>query len=131
SQSGEFEGKADGYAGEILAKEKLEDGKIKEIETEENETDTIGHIAIEKLTDEIVEKNSLDVESVSGATVSSTAFLEAIKAALDSAGLKPEDLQANETADEEALDLDQEAQVVVVGAGGAGLTSAIKLAQEG
>lgn len=131
SQSGEFEGKADGYAGEILAKVKLEDGKIKEIETEENETDTIGHIAIEKLTDEIVEKNSLDVEIVSGATVSSTAFLEAIKAALDSAGLKPEDLQANETADEEALDLDQEAQVVVVGAGGAGLTSAIKLAQEG
>jgi fumarate reductase flavoprotein subunit len=128
--SGEFEGKAKGYAGDILAKVTLEDGEITKIETGEEETETIGHVAIGKLTDEIVAKNSLDVESVSGATVSSTAFLKAIKATLDSAGLKPEDLKASESSTE-ALDLDQETQVVVVGAGGAGLTSAIKLAQEG
>lgn len=128
--SGEFEGKAEGYAGDIITKLTLEDGKIVKIDSEEEETETVGHAAIEKLKDEIVEKNSLDVETVSGATVSSTAFLTSLKAALEEAGLKPEDLQANEALEED-IDLDQETQVVVVGAGGAGLTSAIKLAQEG
>lgn len=128
--SGDFEGKAEGYAGDIVTKVTLEDGKIVKIDTEEEETETVGHIAIENLTDEIVEKNSLDVEEVSGATVSSTAFLTSLKAALDEAGLKPEDLEASGSSEED-IELEQETQVVVVGAGGAGLTSAIKLAQEG
>lgn len=128
--SGEFSGQAKGYQGDVKTTVTLEDGKITKIETEEEETDTIGHAAIEKLTEEIIAKNSLDIESVTGATVSSQAFVTAITAALDSAGLKAEDLVANDVS-EEKTDLEQETQVVVVGAGGAGLTSAIQLTQDG
>lgn len=57
--------------------------KIKNIETlQEKESPTLGGKAIPKLTKEILTKNSPDVDAVSGATVTSHAFKEAVEMAL-------------------------------------------------
>ena len=57
--------------------------KIKNIETlQEKESPTLGGKAIPKLTKEILAKNSPDVDAVSGATVTSHAFKEAVEMAL-------------------------------------------------
>ena len=67
-----------------------------------------------------------------GATVTSTAIKEAAAAALTAAGLNPDDYKtAVENDAELAEDSTVEADVVVVGAGGAGMTAAITAAGEG
>jgi fumarate reductase flavoprotein subunit len=72
------------------------------------------------------------VDTVAGATVSSAAMLEAVTKALESAGADIEALKSyvgneTETGDVEDLEYD----VVVVGAGGAGMTAAIEVAEAG
>lgn len=126
-----FEGVSKGYAGDVKAMVTIENGEIKDIKVEaEKETPTIGGAASEKLAEQIVKSNSTKVEAVSGATMTSNALIEAVNQAIKSAGLNPEDLKAKEVA-EDKLDLNQEADIVVVGAGGAGLTSAIKATEAG
>lgn len=62
-------------------------GKIaKVVVLEQRETPGIGDVAVERIPKAIVSKNSVEVDSVSGATDSSTAVMEAVKAALKEAG---------------------------------------------
>lgn len=131
NSEGLFEASEKGYGGDVTAKVKITDGVIEKIDFDAaDETDTIGQKAVEELSKEIVDRQSTQIDTVSGATVSSTAFLKAVDEALKKGGINPEDLEAKE-AKKEKLDLDQESDVVVVGAGGAGLTAAISAAQEG
>ncbi|MBR1456362.1 MAG: ammonia-forming cytochrome c nitrite reductase subunit c552 [Oscillospiraceae bacterium] len=55
--------------------------------TEQGETDGIGTVAVDELPGRIYEAQSLDVDSVSGATITSTAIKAAIRDALASGGL--------------------------------------------
>ena len=68
---------------------------------------------------------------MSGATVTSTAIKEAAAAALTAAGLNPDDYKTAVENDATAEDSTVDADVVVVGAGGAGMTAAITAAGEG
>lgn len=128
--SGTFEGSADGYAGKIDVKVTLEDGEITNIETEHQETETLGGVAIEGITEDIVSQQTVNVDAVSGATVSSDGFLAAVIAALEAAGLSAADFDKEVVAD--AIEAtDQETDIVIIGAGGAGLTAAIEAAEAG
>ena len=80
---------------------------------------------------EIAESGSIAVDGVSGATVTSTAIKEAAAAALTAAGLNPDDYKTAVENDATAEDSTVDADVVVVGAGGAGMTAAITAAGEG
>lgn len=63
-----------------------EDGVIKAIEALiQNETPAIGGAAIETLTADMIEANSADVDAISGATLTSNAFIAAVKNAIESA----------------------------------------------
>ena len=50
---------------------------------EQNETPGIGSVAVEKLPGAIVEANSLEVDGITGATVTSTAIKTAVTEALE------------------------------------------------
>ena len=102
--------------------------------TEANETPGIGSVACEELPGKIVEAQSLEVDNISGASVTSTAIKTAVAEALESAGIDPSSFSGAgeaateaEAAGEEAAaeDVELTADVVVVGAGGAGMTAAI------
>ena len=126
-------GEGNGYGGAIKVEVTLSADK-KTIEainvTEQSETESIGGKAIEMLTKSVLDGQSVAVDAVSGATLASEGFLTAVSAAITAAGGDVADFQkaaeGGETG-EQTLDVD----VVVVGAGGAGMTAAIAAAQAG
>ncbi|MBQ7487588.1 MAG: flavocytochrome c [Clostridia bacterium] len=128
-------GKGQGIDGDVVVKIEADQNKIYSVEVvEQNETPGIGSVAVEKLPDAIVEANSLLVDSISGATVTSVAITTAVREALTSAGLDPaafeNEIAAPEApAEKENVTLD--CDIVIVGAGGAGLTAAVRANQEG
>ena len=136
--SGTFEGTAVGMGGEknpVKVTLTLADGKLTDVKIEgAGETPGIGSKAIDEFPKEMVDGNTVKVDAISGATITSKAIVEAATAALAAAGLKPEDLVANETASKDAEvaeDKTLDADVVVVGMGGAGMTAAITAADAG
>ena len=130
--SGDFTATAKGFGGDVSVTLTLTDGAITGCTAEgKDETQGVGSEAIAKMPGEIAESGSIAVDGVSGATVTSTAIKEAAAAALTAAGLNPDDyktaVENNATAEDSTVDAD----VVVVGAGGAGMTAAITAAAEG
>ena len=130
--SGDFTGTAKGFGGDVSVTLTLTDGAITGCTAEgKDETEGVGSQAIAKMPGAIAESGSIAVDGVSGATITSTAIKEAAAAALTAAGLNPDDyktaVENNATAEDSTVDAD----VVVVGAGGAGMTAAITAAGEG
>ena len=130
--SGDFTGTAKGFGGDVSVTLTLTDSAITGCTAEgKDETEGVGSQAIAKMPGEIAENGSIAVDGVSGATITSTAIKEAAAAALTAAGLNPDDyktaVENNATAEDSTVDAD----VVVVGAGGAGMTAAITAAGEG
>ena len=125
-------GTAKGFGGDVTVTLTLADGKIIGCTAEgKDETQGVGSEAIAKMPGEIAESGSIAVDGVSGATVTSTAIKEAAAAALTAAGLNPDDYKTAVEKTGSAEDSTVEADVVVVGAGGAGMTAAITAAGEG
>ena len=126
-------GTALGIDGAVVVQVEADAETIYSVEVlEQNETPGIGSVAVEQLPGAIVEANSILVDDIASATVTSTAIKEGVRAAIAAAGLdpavfevEPEVVDVEKTA--ETLDCD----VVIVGAGGAGLTAAVRATQEG
>lgn len=130
--SGDFTGTAKGFGGDVSVTLTLTDGAITGCTAEgKDETEGVGSQAIAKMPGEIAESGSIAVDGVSGATITSTAIKEAAAAALTAAGLNPDDYKTAVEKDASAEDSTVDADVVVVGAGGAGMTAAITAAAEG
>ena len=76
-------GEAQGMGGTLSVKVTMDGEKIAKVEVvSHTETAGISDGAIEKIPAAIVEKQSTDVDTVSGATVTSKAIIEAVNAAL-------------------------------------------------
>ena len=130
--SGDFTATAKGFGGDVSVTLTLTDGAITGCTAEgKDETEGVGSQAIAKMPGEIAESGSIAVDGVSGATITSTAIKEAAAAALTAAGLNPDDYKTAVENDAAAEDSTVDADVVVVGAGGAGMTAAITAAAEG
>ena len=129
--SGEFTGTAKGLGGDVTVTLTLKDGKIVGCTaTGDKETEGIGSKVIDSFPTIVAESGSIAVDAISGATVTSDAFVAAAEAALTEAGLNPEDYKtaiATAAGEDRTVDAD----VVVVGAGGAGMTAAISAAADG
>ena len=131
--SGDFTGTAKGFGGDVSVTLTLTDGAITGCTAEgKDETQGVGSEAIAKMPGEIAESGSIAVDGVSGATVTSTAIKEAAAAALTAAGLNADDYKTEVKAEEnKAEDSTIDADIAIVGAGGAGMTAAITAAAEG
>ena len=131
--SGEFTGTAKGMGGDVTVTLTLTDGKITGCTAEgKDETPGIGTMALEQLPGAIAESGSIAVDGVATATITSDAIKEAAAAALAAAGLNADDYKTEVKADTtKAEDSTIDADVAIVGAGGAGMTAAITAAAEG
>ena len=131
--SGDFTGTAKGMGGDVTVTLTLTDSKITGCTAEgADETQGIGTLALEQLPGQIAETGSIAVDGVSGATITSDAIKEAAAAALTAAGLNADDYKTAVEADTtKAEDSTIDADVAIVGAGGAGMTAAITAAAEG
>lgn len=124
------EGTAKGHNGDIKAVVTFEGDKIAKIDLEHEETEGLGDKAADSLVEKIVANNSVNVDTVSGATVTSTALIEAVKAAIEASG---RDVKAFETEAEEKTGetIEKETDVVVIGGGGAGFAAAVSAKEAG
>ena len=124
---------APGYGGDITVFVELTDGRITAVEiTGNDETPGIGSKIIEEYPDLFVENNGI-VDAYSGATFAQftrSGVLTALALALEAAGADPTAYN-REMAAAGAEDLIIDADIVIVGAGGAGMTAAITAADAG
>lgn len=128
--SGTFEGVGNGMHGKIKVEVKVEEGIISDINViEQQENAILGKSAFEGITAAVLAKNSTDVDIISGATYSSKGMIEAINNALEVGKVKLAAKKSSEDADVEIKDATYD--VVVIGAGGAGLCAAIEAKTNG
>ena len=131
------EGTAAGNNGDVKAVVTFDGDKISKIDLTHEETEGLGDKAADKLVEEIIANNSVNVDTVSGATVTSTAVIEAVKAAIEASGrdvkafgTEGEKQEEKETEDKgEATEKDTD--VVVIGGGGAGFAAAVTAKEKG
>ena len=77
---GTFTGKAPGYNGDICLEVTVKQGKISGINVlSHNDTPQVAESALKTMSSRVIEANGLNVDTVSGATLTSKGFLNAIK----------------------------------------------------
>ncbi|MBR3873294.1 MAG: flavocytochrome c [Clostridia bacterium] len=124
-------GTAKGFGGDVTVNVTLSDGALVAVTAEgAGETEGIGSVALVKLAEEMTATGSIAVDAISGATITSNAIVEAAKAALTAAGVDAEsyNVKVEKGQGEDVL---RTVDVVVVGAGGAGMSAAITAADAG
>lgn len=129
--TGVFEGVGAGRAGNITLNTYLRNGSIVDIEvTDSPETATISEIAISRVSKDIIRNQSIAVDAVTGATLSSMGVINAVKDALESAGADLNDYSQVPEYSVESAD-DCSTDVVIVGGGVAGMNAAIEVLNAG
>ena len=131
--AGTYTGEAYGNVSTIIVDVTVSETAIEKIEvTTQNETPGLWDAALEGVTSQILEYQTLAVDTVTGATASSNGIIAAVTNALEQTGA---DLTALKVpAEKEAVTvehIEKTADVVVVGGGGAGLVAAISAAEKG
>ena len=85
-EDGSYEGAGIGFGGEIRVEVVVEDGEITEISLLEAKGEDAAYLTTaESILDDILKAQSVDVDTVSGATFSSTGIRDAVSAALEQA----------------------------------------------
>lgn len=129
SKPGTYSSTAKGINGDIVVTVEFDSERIKDIQIESDETAAIGVSAMDKLKQQVLDNQSIAVDTVAGATISSTAFIEALKDCVKQAG--GDEGKLNGEIKTVEAELNTEADVIVVGAGGAGLTAAYTASKRG
>ncbi len=113
----------------------LTENEIAEIKvTEHDETPGIGVPIVENLPQQIIDLQGLGIDAVSGATLTSDAILAAVIDCLTQAGASEETIKELKNVVPQAKveeDVDTTVDVVVIGAGGAGLAAGVSANQAG
>lgn len=128
--NGTYIGEGQGNNGIVQIETTFVDGKITKVEVKSHsETPGICEVAIENVPKRIIESNSINVDAVSGATNTSNAIISAVKAAIENAGGRVDDYmaQAENEIEKEIINT----EVLIVGAGGAGLSAAVSAKENG
>lgn len=128
-----YEGVAAGFGGEIKVSAHVEGGKLTAVEViSHGETAGISDPAFTKIPQAIIENQSVAVDTVAGCTFSSKGLIEAITAAWVASGANLEDISKEIIVQESNKTLEtKNADVVIIGAGGAGMTAAVEVLRNG
>lgn len=122
-----------GKHGAIQIEVVSKDGAIERIDVlDSRESAGLGDVCMKKLGKLIVDNQTLNVDVVTGASLSSMAYLTAVAEALDKAGEKSSEWKKRDRAVQQPeSDIPTAFDIVVVGTGGAGFTAAISAANKG
>jgi len=132
---GTYEATAKGFGGDVTVTITVSDNEITEVNIKgDAETPALGGVAVETLAPAILKAQTPHVDALSGATVTSNAIIAAATEALEQAGADialldeyRQDTAENIVKEDKTL----ETEIVIVGAGGAGMTAAIMAQQAG
>ncbi|MEW9094244.1 MAG: flavocytochrome c [Clostridiaceae bacterium] len=131
--NGTYKGEGNGKGGKISVEVTIKDDTITDVKVLEQKETPGYETAMDTLKENILSKNSLDVDIVAGCTLTSKGYLEAITAALKVAGATPDMLKKNQGKDKDVTkkEVSKTHDIVIIGAGGAGLSAAIEAKQAG
>lgn len=132
-KAGTYASTVKGHNGDLKAEVELSDTSIVSVKVSEHaETPGLGDVAIERIISEISEGQTLAVDVVAGATVTSNAVLTAVEDCIKQAGGDVEALKAKESSSkDDDKEIELTTDIVVVGAGGTGLTAAASAYENG
>lgn len=131
-KAGDYTATAAGRNGDIKIRVLFTDSRIKEINVLESaETAGLGDVAIEKIAKKVIDEQTLAVDAVAGATISSKALLAALADCVTQAGANPDALKKSARNASAAKSETYSADIVIVGAGAAGLTAGIAASEAG
>jgi fumarate reductase flavoprotein subunit len=130
---GTYTGSGKGYGGQVQARVTFSETGITDIRIgQQRETAHVGDVALQTLPARIIAANGLNVDAVSGATMSSFGLKEAVLNAADQAGVTNRKAFIDNGAKAEAgAPIEDTWDVVIIGGGGAGLCAAAQAAQDG
>ena len=129
---GKYEVKAKGHGSSYMPMiVTLSENKIDDIKVDASgETKGVADEVFKRLPKEIVDNQTLNVDAVSGATISSHGVIDGVATAIEEAGGNAEEWkERSKPAENKEQDEEITTDVVVVGAGGAGLAAAVRSLQ--
>ncbi len=130
--AGTYEGEAMGKMGNVKVSVVVSENAIESVTVvSHNETEGFFKPVVETIPAAIVAEQSLLVDVVTGSTLSSNAIINATEAALIAAGADVEAFKVAEIVDDPAETFEYTTDVVVVGAGGAGVAAAVEAYDKG
>ncbi len=132
---GTYDATATGRNGDVVLHVTFDENGITEITADHEETPGIGVEAIDQLIAATVETQIIP-DTVASATISSNAYIEALKDAIAQAGGDASSFEASESTTEgtstaENVEYNTEADLIVVGGGAAGMTAAVTASEQG
>lgn len=129
--AGSYEATVPSMKGDLTVKVTVDANAIANVEVIESvDTRVIADAAINTIPGKIIAGQTLAIDTVAGATVTSGAILSAAAKALQEAGGDMDSLKKGEQKAALENGPDEEADIVIVGAGGAGLSAAIQAAKD-
>lgn len=133
--AGTYTGTAAGRNGDVTVEVVLSDDAIESVAvTAHQETPGIADAALDSIPAAIVEKQSLAIDTITGATITSVAIIDAVEAALTTAGVDTEALKVATSVDAVETDLvvsDECYDIIVIGGGPAGLMASVTASEKG
>jgi len=129
---GTYTAQGNGNNGPLSVSMTVADGKIAAVEVTENvETVGVADVALTAIPQSVVEHQSVNLDAVTGATLTSFGILNAVKDCITMAGGNTADF--NEKVSAQPIDgvREESCDVLVIGAGAGGLAAAVKAAEEG
>ncbi len=122
-----------GRNGDVTVQVKIANNKIEDVKVLSwSETHPVADLPKAKVPADIVKNQSTNVNNVSGATLTTFAIKAAVQDCLKQAGLNPKDFSKMVPQPQKVTDnIEEKTDVIVVGAGGAGLSAAVAAAQRG
>lgn len=131
-EAGKHTGKAEGHNGTIEVEVEFSEDQILAIDVlHSEETEHLAGLVYERIPEEVIKDQTTNVDFVSGATITSAAFKNAIIDAINNANGNPELLDKESTKELSTETIELESDLVVIGGGAAGLSAALKAEQEG
>ncbi|MFB9770002.1 flavocytochrome c [Lactiplantibacillus modestisalitolerans] len=133
-QPGTYDVTAVGHNGELPMAVTLSKDRIEKIDIDTStETEGIADVAFERIPKEIIDGQTLAVDAISGASITSNGVINGVAQAIKQAGANPDALKKQRTTAKTTEPAVHEitTDVAIVGAGGAGLTAAAKVLQAG
>ena len=123
-QDGEWTGSGEGRSGTIIVKVKVENHQVSKVTVISQSESTFAQETINSLCERAMgrtEEMSVEVDGITGATLTSTGVIDAVNMALQAAMGKQ--VEKNKAYQDGTCD------IVVIGAGGAGLSAAVSAAE--
>ena len=123
-QDGEWTGSGEGRSGTIIVKVTVENHQVTKVTVVSQSESSFAQETINNLCESAIGRTaemSVEVDGITGATLTSTGVIDAINMALQTAMGKP--------VDKDKIYQDGTCDIVVVGAGGAGLSAAVAAAE--